>query len=241
MLSLLLRIVKPKQSAEQVIADIQAGRGDKEEFLRQYQPFVRKTVSTVCKRYISEQDDEYSIGLFAFHQAVEQYSYKKGKSFFAFAELLIKRDVIDYIRREVRHNVVFLQEEQQGETPLDMRRSMEEYGREMESENRKEEILHFQGVLSEFGVSMTDLVKESPKHQDTREHLFQVAELLIAREELVAELFQKKRLPMKKLEGLVRVSRKTLERHRRYLVALCIILTGEYMYIKEYMKGVMGQ
>lgn len=38
------------------------------------------------------------------------------------------------------------------------------------------------------------------------------------------ELFQKKKLPLKHIEPRVRVSRKTLERHRKYIIAMCIIL-----------------
>lgn len=96
-----------KTKIEDIVFNIQNNGGDKEAFIVQYQPFIRKSISSVCRRYITEQDDEYSIGLFAFNEAIEQYSYKKGKSFLAFANLLIKRDVIDYIRKESKHNLVF--------------------------------------------------------------------------------------------------------------------------------------
>lgn len=237
MLSLLLQAIKPKRITEEIVARLQAGEGDKEAFLAQYQPFVRKVVSNVCKRYITEQDDEYSIGLFAFHQAIEKYSYEKGKSFFPFAELLIKRDVIDYIRKEVRQNLVFLEEEQQEKDLIDMQVSLTEYLKEIEHENRKEEIFHFQKVLDEFRISFTDIVNDSPKHRDTREYLTGIAQIVVQDEQMLRELFQKKRVPLKQLESRVRVSRKTLERHRKYIIAMCIIFSNEYTYIKEYVKG----
>ncbi|WP_342048700.1 RNA polymerase sigma-I factor [Bacillus sp. OTU530] len=237
MLSLLLRAIKPKRVTEEIVTRLQAGEGDKEAFLAQYQPFVRKVVSNVCKRYITEQDDEYSIGLFAFHQAIEKYSYEKGKSFFAFAELLIKRDVIDYIRKEVRHNLVFLKEEQEEENLIDMQGSLSEYLKEIENESRKEEIFHFQKVLDEFHISFSDLVRNSPKHHDTREHVIEISQIVVQDEQMLHELFQKKRVPLKQLESRVRVSRKTLERHRKYIIAMCIIFSNEYTYIKEYIKG----
>ena len=235
MLSLLWQAVKPKQTAEDTIKALQEGKGDKEAFLLQYKPFIRKAVSSVCKRYITEQDDEFSIGLFAFHQAIEQYSYKKGKSFFAFADLLIKRDVIDYLRKEARHNFVFLQEDQQ-EDVYEMRMSLMDYLDSMENENRKEEILHFQQMLGQFRISFSDLVNDSPKHRDTREYLVEIAQMIVQEEGLTEELFHKKRLPLKQLETKVRVSRKTLERHRKYIIAMCIVLLNEYVYLKEYIK-----
>ncbi|MFX3623687.1 MAG: RNA polymerase sigma-I factor [Ectobacillus sp.] len=240
MLSLLLEVVKQKKTVENIVTDLQAGKGDKESFIDQYRPFIKKAVSSVCRRYITEQDDEYSIGLLAFYNAMEQYSYKKGKSFFAFAELVIKRSIIDYIRKEARHNLVFLKEEVQRENSLDMERSLAEYVTEIENESRKEEIFHFQKVLEEFKISFSDLAKDSPKHRDTREHLVEIARIVVKDEAMIEELFRKKKLPLKQLESKVRVSRKTLERNRKYIIAMCIIFINDYAYIKEYIKGGIG-
>lgn len=234
-LSLMMKIIK-KPAIEDIVFDIQNNVGDKEGFIAQYRPFIRKSISSVCRRYITEQDDEYSIGLFAFNQAIEQYSYKKGKSFLAFAELLIKRDVIDYIRKESRHNLVFLKEDQQEEM-VEMQASLTEYMKEMENSNRKEEILHFQSVLDEFKITFVELAKESPKHRDTREHLIEIAKIIIKEEKMIEELFRKKKLPLKQIEPRVRASRKTLERHRKYIIAMCIIFANNYTYILDYIRG----
>ncbi|MBO9129741.1 RNA polymerase sigma-I factor [Bacillus sp. 165] len=234
MFSLLFNI--KRNAVEDTVARIQQGEEDSELLLAKYKPFIKKTVSSVCNRYIYEQDDEFSIGLLAFHEAVERYSYKKGASFLSFAALLIKRDVIDYLRKEMRHNLVFLKEEQQEEVE-EMKVSLTEYLKEMENTERKEEILHFQTVLKSFRITFQDLVKESPKHRDSRASMMEVAVQISQREELINELFQKKKLPLKQIEDMVRVSRKTLERHRKYIIAMCIILTNDYVYIKEYIKG----
>ncbi len=238
MFSLLFNI-KRRSSIEDVVTRIQKGEEDKEELIGQYKSFIRKTVSSVCKRYIHEQDDEFSIGLLAFDEAIEKYSYKKGASFLSFAALLIKRDVIDYLRKETRHNLVFLKEEQQEEV-MEMKAALTEYLKEMENAERKEEIFHFQEVLKSFRITFQDLVKESPKHRDTRAAMMEVAKIVSAKEELINELFQKKKLPLKQIEDIVQVSRKTLERHRKYIIAMCLIFTNDYTYIKEYIKGGMN-
>ena len=75
-LSLVMKILR-KPKIEDIVCNIQNNGEDKEAFIVQYQPFIRKSISSVCRRYITEQDDEYSIGLFAFNEAIEQYSYKK--------------------------------------------------------------------------------------------------------------------------------------------------------------------
>jgi RNA polymerase sigma factor len=233
-LSLLFKVKRP--GAEELVMQLQSGKGDLDEFLTKYRPFIRKTVSTVCRRYITEQDDEYSIGLFAFHQAIQQYSYKKGKSFFAFAELLIKRDIIDHMRKEFKHNLVFLQEDQQEEA-IEIKMALSEYMKELETSDRKDEILHFQTVLSEFKISFSDLVKDSPKHRDTRQKLMCIAQQLAHEEELLQELFQKKKLPLRRIESSFHVSRKVLESHRRYIIAICIVFVNQYTHILEYIQG----
>ena len=78
-LSLVMKILR-KPKIEDIVCNIQNNEEDKSVY-RTVSAFIRKSISSVCRRYITEQDDEYSIGLFAFNEAIEQYSYTKGKSF----------------------------------------------------------------------------------------------------------------------------------------------------------------
>ncbi|MCY7801218.1 RNA polymerase subunit sigma, partial [Bacillus haynesii] len=74
-LSLLFKTGKKKQTLEESVISIQKGNQQlQNELIDQYKPFVAKTVSSVCKRYIDEKDDEFSIGLIAFNEAIEKYS-----------------------------------------------------------------------------------------------------------------------------------------------------------------------
>lgn len=64
-----------------------------------------------------------------------------------------------------------------------------------------------------------------------------VAKLLVENEELKEMLFTNKRLPIKQLEKMVDVSRKTIERNRKYIIAIALILSSDYVYMKDYIKG----
>lgn len=87
-LSLLFKLGKKKQTLETSVEKIQKGDKDlQNDLIQQYKPFIAKTVSSVCKRYIDEKDDEFSIGLIAFNEAIEKYSAEKGNSLLAFAEI----------------------------------------------------------------------------------------------------------------------------------------------------------
>ncbi|MCY8067503.1 RNA polymerase sigma factor SigI [Bacillus haynesii] len=246
-LSLLFKTGKKKQSLEESVISIQKGNQQlQNELIDQYKPFVAKTVSSVCKRYIDEKDDEFSIGLIAFNEAIEKYSSDKGNSLLAFAELIIKRKVIDYIRKEARNaqniNIDMQEGEEQesSQSMIEAELSIHEFNRMLEQEQRREEILHFKERLKSFGLSFSDLLEHSPKHTDARQNAIKVAYTLVEHEELKTILFEKKQLPVKQLEKLVAVSRKTVERNRKYIIAMAIIITGDYVYLKDYLKGVLN-
>ncbi|MRX73283.1 RNA polymerase sigma factor SigI [Bacillus lacus] len=246
--SLLFKLGKKKQTLEQTVMKIHEGDTLlQNSLIEQYKPFVAKTVSSVCKRYIDERDDEFSIGLIAFNEAIEKYSPDKGNSLLAFAELIIKRKVIDYIRKEARnaHTVnIDVPEQEEGESSqskIEADLSVTEYQKLIQAEQRREEILHFTNVLTEFDLSFSELMEQSPKHRDARQNAIEVAKVLTEHPELKKLLFQKKQIPVKQLEKMVSVSRKTIERNRKYIIAMAIIMTGDYLYLQDYIKGVLNE
>lgn len=105
-----------------------------------------------------------------------------------------------------------------------------------ETEERREEIFRLDQLLSHYGIRFSDLVRISPKHQDARDRALQVARTLAGEPELLAYLTTKKSLPLKELEERVEVSRKTLERQRKYIIALTLILIGDFYHLREYLN-----
>ncbi|QFT88495.1 RNA polymerase sigma factor SigI [Bacillus sp. THAF10] len=244
MLSLLFKFGKQRtKTLEDEVLEIQAGNINlQNKLIDKYKPFIAKSVSTVCKRYISEADDEFSIGLIAFNEAIEKYSKDKGSSLISFADLIIKRRVIDYIRKESKNATITMSEQDVEQDDYASNRieatlSVEEFNKQIEQEQRREEIRYYQTVLKDFGLSFADLIECSPKHADARQNAIEVANTLIQETELKNHLFEKKMIPMKQLEGMVDVSRKTIERNRKYIIAVSIILSGDYIYLKDYLKG----
>jgi RNA polymerase sigma factor len=243
-LSLLFKIGKRRtKSLEDEVLEIQAGNLQlQNQLINKYKPFIAKAVSSVCKRYINETDDEFSIGLIAFNEAIEKYSKDKGSSLLSFAELIIKRRVIDYIRKESKNITVTMSEQDidqddYASNKIEANLSVEEFQKQIDQQQRKEEILYYETVLKDFGLSFSDLLECSPKHADARQNAIEVAQTLVQNQDLKKHLFEKKMLPMKHLEGLVDVSRKTIERNRKYIIAVSIILSGDYIYLKDYLKG----
>lgn len=241
------RLLKTEQKSSLEEHVISAQNGDESSqnyLLKKYQPFIAKSVSEVCKRYIDpKQDDEFSIGLMAFDEAIQSYSSDKGSSFLSFAKLVVKRKVIDYIRSEQTNLATtsmddFNEEEEQMENPLEVRAAKDRHHQETEVWHRREEIFDYQKKLKLYKLSFEELTNISPKHRDARESAIQVARIIFDDQELRQFVKQKKKLPIKDLQSKVDVSKKTLERNRKYILAIFIVLTEDYLYLKEYVKGV---
>lgn len=247
LLGLLFLAKKKKRSLEETVIAIQNGdQGLQNELIHQYKPFIAKSVSSVCKRYISEMDDEFSIGLIAFNEAIQKYSSDKGSSLLSFAEVIIKRRVIDYIRQQIKHQNLSMDasgfeesDEEVAQSSLEANMSLDEYHKKTDEELRRQEIMHFSKLLTEFDLTFKDLVENSPKHADARKNAMLVAKEIVSNDEIKQILVEKKRLPIKQIEDSVSVSRKTIERNRKYIIAISIILMNDYLYLQDYVKGVL--
>ncbi|NMB38028.1 MAG: RNA polymerase sigma-I factor [Firmicutes bacterium] len=225
----------------------QAQHGDqymREQLIKDYRPFYLRVASGVAKKYlVLGRDDEASIAMSAFDEAITAYNPKAGSSFLSFAEIVIKRRMVDYFRRKMRRQdeipLSALETDNAEDSIIRKIESKEAFGviqLQKESEERREEIFRLNQLLNEYGVLFSDLVKISPKHQDARDRALEVAKILASEPELLKFLTHRKALPLKELEKLVSVSRKTLERQRKYIITLTLILIGEFNYLREYLK-----
>lgn len=235
---------------EAVVARI-AEEGDpvlRDTFIAAYRPYIAKAVSRFCKRYIDPtRDDEFSIALAAFNEAIDQFSPTAGRSFLGFADTVIRRRLIDYVRKEQRHakSVPWSafdaeDEDASGANPIENAEAMAGYEQERLAELRRHEIEIFAARLARYGVSFLELADKSPKHSDSRETLFGIGRLLAADRLLFAQLEAKRQLPIKELCERCDVSRKTLERNRKFIIAAALIIEGDYPHLQAYVKVPTG-
>lgn len=230
---------------EELVLRIQ--QGDlrmRNQFITDYQPYVAKVTSRFCRRYIDPaRDDEFSIALAAFNEAVSQFAPGTGRSFLSFAETVIRRRLIDYIRKEQR----FQQQipyssfdvedgEENVMNPIEVHQAIEQYENQRSIEERRGEIMELNRVLAEFDIRFADLVKTSPKHADSRNALLEIGRVLAADYQMMRLLIGKRMLPIKELLERVQVSRKTLERNRKYIIAVALILNGPFPYLRDYLQ-----
>ena len=79
--------------------DVQAA----DQLIVAYMPFIKAETGRFLRRMpVEGLDDELSIAMIAFHEAIGGYSRARG-AFLNYASLLIRSRLIDYSRREQRH------------------------------------------------------------------------------------------------------------------------------------------
>jgi RNA polymerase sigma factor len=212
--------------------------------IRSYTPFVLRVASRACGRYVEPgRDDEVSIGLTAFNEAIDRYRPSSGASFLTFAEMVIRRRLIDHFRREgTRRETPLSDFEQEGEegevtNPAEVEGAIREHRASVEAEDRRAEVARFAEVLAEYGIGLDELVRVSPQHRDARERAAQVARAVAGNPEWAAYLRGRHALPLRALEetGDLAVSRKTLERQRKYIIALALVLLEGLEYLQSYL------
>ena len=214
-----------------------------DELIRAYIPFIRSEASKFMSRACTEQDDENSIAMMGFYEAIIGYEGHRG-SFLSYAALIIKSRLIDYSRRESRNNkhisIHTPESDDDNRTVLDSlpdeNCAIEEF---VNLDATRSEIEELAATMSDYGVSFSDIAENSPRQGRTLEACASAIRCAVENPELLDELIRTKKLPLAELVAGSGAERKTLERHRRYILAMLLIQTNGYEIIRGHLKHVL--
>lgn len=196
-------MVLPVEDLEYILTLTKAGdRTAREKLLAECRPFIARVTAGLCRRRLEWGfDDELSIAFMAFNEAIDRYQESRQVPFLAFARLMIKSRVTDYLRKEARlaaHHGGSLQSEQEevnfNVNPAGLTLAWQDYLAREAALEREEEIQDYAKLLAEFAIEFSELVRCAPKHQDTRRVLLGVARRLAADEHLFKYLMEKKEI-----------------------------------------------
>jgi len=207
----------------------------------QYENYILKCASVAARSYVSKSDDEWSIALAAFTEAVRKYSAEKG-SFLNFAELVIRRRIIDFMRSKSRYapeitvNPSLFNSDSTEEDDYFMQLQIAQKVVASDDNSVKLEIYLVNEIFSAYGFSFMDLSECSPKAEKTKRACAKVVAYMIKNPILTSEMKIKKQLSLNIIEKNTKVPRKLLERHRKYIVAAIEIMSGDYPYLASYMR-----
>ena len=218
----------------------------REELIRQQEQSILRTASLASFRFVTKSDDEWSVALWAFSNAIDRYTRERG-DFLPFARTVIRRSLIDeHRRRSKEENEVslspFVLDGQLEDDAPEMERSAYRAAAEhsiMESDRSlPEEIQAVNEELTLYGFRFFDLTECSPRQARSKSECAKAIRYLLAHPMLMQELRRSKKLPISPLAKGSGVSRKTLDRYRKYLIMAAVVLDGDYPALSAYLRFV---
>ena len=202
-----------------------------DSLLRDYLPFLKKQAARSGPGL--DYDDRLSLAMLAFADAARQYVPERG-AFLPFAEVCIRNRLTDESRRELRRagKVVRLTEAHE------LLEAADPCGRELERQALAGEIRDLDRALGLCGLTFRDLPEVCPPQRRARSRCLQLAACVKADQGLRADFCRTGRLPQSELARRFEISVKTVEKHRKYIAALTVLLIGDYPGIRAFLpKG----
>ena len=214
-----------------------------DSLIRDYFPFIKSETAKVLGRIpVEGKDDELSIALMGFHEAIESYNQEKG-AFLSFASLVIKRRIIDFVRRENMHlenqdgEHVSWEDAVKREEEKDMKHNPHD-DTVSELVSLKWEIGRFAEDLKHLGITVTEVASNSPKYEKVITGCHRVIKYLVSHPEKMEVMIETGKLPVTEIIQDTSIKKKTLEKHRKYLMALAIIYYKKYDCLIEHLAEV---
>ena len=224
-----------------LLARAQAGDNDaRNDLITSFQPFILKVSARFCCRRLDWQnDEELSVAMLAFNEAIDGFNAQQGAAFSSYAYLVINRRLTDYMRKENKHRTHSIPHE---EIPEPVYSAAAKSDNDFERIFWKEEMHIFSHQLGVYGISLKDLVAGSPKHKRVRLILAGIAHNMSNDQEMVYQVKKTYRLPIKEICEKYRVRRKFVETWRRYLLALFVIITDdELTMVRQYVGSLIEE
>jgi len=218
------------QSLENRVIEVRDDKYKTSRLISEFTPFIASVAQKRVGRFLQYgTDEELSVGLAAFKEAMDSYDMDRGK-FLSFARLVISMRLIDYYRKKGKEKTLSLDDDNTASGLIDSS-SMEQYRIDDENEARILEIIEYRTELEKWGVSLEQLAEVSPRKENLREQYKDVAKVIVGNSGILKTLMETKRLPIKEIEETTMLHRKKLERGRIYIIAIVLAMVMELSYV----------
>lgn len=221
---------KEEKNIIDIILSCQAGDEHlRNHFIKQYLPFIVKTCSAHIGCYIEvENNEELTIAMIAFDEAISKYDPKKG-TFIAFAERIIKNRLIDFQRTQDKTN--FISYDDPDNTIAKHIASSQNLEQDVVE---KTEIEHYENALKQFGLTYEDLIEASPKHIKTRTKALSIGKRASKEATIVDKLYKTKRLPITKIATQFKVTIKIIKRSKALITSVIVAYVEKFETITQW-------
>ncbi len=217
-------------------------RQQEEQLIIDHECFILRTAGIAASRRITKSDDEWSVALSAFWEALKTHDASRG-TLEAYASVVIRHRLIDFARsgKTRKREQAVDPEVFSGEAENDfvgIQRAIENtLSREAPQTVLADEINELAEILNRYHIDFFDLPKCCPKARKTRNICLKAARFVCRITELLARLRRTLKLPAAEMEKGVPIARKLLDQFRKYIIATVEIEAGDFPGIQEYLTG----
>ncbi len=201
------------------------------ELVKNQTKHIKYAAFKAVGHFIAESDDEWSTALIAFYEAVKKYDPDKG-GFISFAELVIKRRLLDEMRSSMK---------KAAEVPLDSSNYENTAYEDPVSSDLYNEIEAFKLQMEPYHISMSDLVSASPKAEKTRRQCAAAIRCVTSNHVLAEKMRKSRNLPAKEIRLYTGLPPKILERHRKYIIAASEIILSDLPCMQQFVRTILEE
>jgi RNA polymerase sigma factor len=133
---------------------------------------------------------------------------------------------MDFIRKENKYKK---------DVPIESMSNFEDKKPLEEAVILKEEVFAFRHKLSQFGLTVDDLVEGAPRRAKTLSKVTRIGREASKDETIATKLYSTKKLPMAMILKVVKTTKKVLKTYRDFIVAVIIVYTENYEVIRQYL------
>lgn len=220
------RILKAQQSSKEM-----------DSLIAEYLPFIKKQLSKLLTMGL-EFDDMLSIAMLTFVGCVKQYSEGKG-AFLHFTAVSIRNRIIDESRKQHKYTSkitpLYPSDEKNTVQTIQDCASIVEYSKEQERQGLCEEIALLSSELIAFNIKFAELPTICPKQDRSRKQCIKLATAITQDEIMRKHLKKNHHLLGNELAQRFNISAKTVEKHKKYIITIAILLMGDYPSIKAFL------
>ena len=231
-----------RRKEHSIVFEVRAAQTDPaaaDALIGQYMPFIRSETCKFTHAPIEAgHEDELSIATLAFYEAALSYQRGRG-AFLPYAAAAIRNRLIDHYRVEQRHGGTVSLDVSAGEDGRLLAETLPDTRDEIAAYDLREatraEIAEFGRQLASFGIGFSDVADNCPRQERTLAACRAVLDCARANPILLDKLLRTGRLPIRDLVLGSGVDKKTIERHRKYLVAILLAFTNGYEIIRGHL------
>lgn len=222
----------------------QARCGDasaRDELLRHYTGFIRQLVHrSACAL---DAQDAFEIGLEALNDAIQTYQPDKGSAFTTYATAVIRNRLADAKRIQGRtsleHPFSSLAQDSCRAAAVEEQWCITEFEDPTDRMDLQHELHELTDILKAFGLTIANVLKTVPEHDDSRRLAIRLAVTLAKDSGLYQSTLLRHRLPVSQLAVKSHVNRKTIQRHKAYILFVALIWNSPMESIREYVLETM--